>query len=133
MTFLTSPAISDITAGRTSGKKPPIRFTRVFLCFQAGFSTSYFFKYTACICEEQHLLGSPYQPDCTDYENLWKKNNKSGPRSEEVFFETFTVLYLNDVRCTSLILIPKFFRCAKKDACGTLIRHARFIGKDCRW
>ncbi|GFT64048.1 uncharacterized protein NPIL_250901 [Nephila pilipes] len=34
--------------------------------------------------EEEHLLESPYQTNCTDYEDLWKKNNKTGPRSQEM-------------------------------------------------
>ncbi|GFT37766.1 hypothetical protein NPIL_414161, partial [Nephila pilipes] len=34
--------------------------------------------------EEEHLLESPYQTNCTDYEDLWEKNNKSGPRSQEM-------------------------------------------------
>ncbi|GFT71527.1 uncharacterized protein NPIL_310831 [Nephila pilipes] len=34
--------------------------------------------------EEEHLLQSPYQTDCKDYEDLWKKNNKTGPRSQEM-------------------------------------------------
>ncbi|GFT70147.1 hypothetical protein NPIL_481441, partial [Nephila pilipes] len=44
--------------------------------------------------EEEHLLESPYQTNCTDYEYLWEKNNKTGPRSQEVFFETIIVSYL---------------------------------------
>ncbi|GFT69084.1 hypothetical protein NPIL_7661 [Nephila pilipes] len=34
--------------------------------------------------EEEHLLESPYQTNCTDYEDLWNKNNKTGPRSQEM-------------------------------------------------
>ncbi|GFT83041.1 hypothetical protein NPIL_525761, partial [Nephila pilipes] len=34
--------------------------------------------------EEEHLLESPYQTNCTDYEDLWEKNNKTGPRSQEM-------------------------------------------------
>ncbi|GFT29294.1 uncharacterized protein NPIL_583871 [Nephila pilipes] len=34
--------------------------------------------------EEERLLPSPYQTNCTDYEDLWKKNNKTGPRSQEM-------------------------------------------------
>ncbi|GFT18837.1 uncharacterized protein NPIL_257451 [Nephila pilipes] len=33
---------------------------------------------------EEHLLESPYKTNCTDYEELWKKNNKTGPRSQEM-------------------------------------------------
>ncbi|GFT52071.1 hypothetical protein NPIL_620961, partial [Nephila pilipes] len=36
--------------------------------------------------EEEHLLESPYDTNCTDYEDLWNKNNKTGPRSQEVLF-----------------------------------------------
>ncbi|CAL1278000.1 unnamed protein product, partial [Larinioides sclopetarius] len=34
--------------------------------------------------EEEHLLPYPYQTDCMDYDALWRKNNKTGPRSQEV-------------------------------------------------
>ncbi|GFT06568.1 uncharacterized protein NPIL_258461 [Nephila pilipes] len=34
--------------------------------------------------EEEHLLESPYPTNCTDYEELWEKNNKTGPRSQEM-------------------------------------------------
>ncbi|GFU11002.1 uncharacterized protein NPIL_81841, partial [Nephila pilipes] len=34
--------------------------------------------------EEVHLLESPYQTNCADYEELWEKNNKTGPRSQEM-------------------------------------------------
>ncbi|GFT90716.1 uncharacterized protein NPIL_553131 [Nephila pilipes] len=44
--------------------------------------------------EEVHLLESPYKTNCTDYEDLWNKNNKTGPRSQEVIFETIIVSYL---------------------------------------
>ncbi|GFU29472.1 uncharacterized protein NPIL_147261, partial [Nephila pilipes] len=34
--------------------------------------------------EEEHLLESPYQTNCTDYVYIWEKNNKTGPRSQEM-------------------------------------------------
>ncbi|GFS46738.1 hypothetical protein NPIL_498551, partial [Nephila pilipes] len=34
--------------------------------------------------EEEHLLESPYDTNYTDYEDLWNKNNKTGPRSQEI-------------------------------------------------
>ncbi|GFT75326.1 uncharacterized protein NPIL_16461 [Nephila pilipes] len=34
--------------------------------------------------EEEHLLPHPFPTDCTSYEELWRKNNKTGPRSQEV-------------------------------------------------
>ncbi|GFT43023.1 uncharacterized protein NPIL_314951 [Nephila pilipes] len=34
--------------------------------------------------EEEHLLPHPFPTDCTDYDELWRKNNKTGPRSQEV-------------------------------------------------
>ncbi|GFU12063.1 uncharacterized protein NPIL_9421, partial [Nephila pilipes] len=34
--------------------------------------------------EEEHLLEYPYQTNCTDYEYLWEKNNKTGPRSQKM-------------------------------------------------
>ncbi|GFU41656.1 hypothetical protein NPIL_210311, partial [Nephila pilipes] len=34
--------------------------------------------------EEEHLFESPYQTNCTDYEELWKQNNKTGPQSQEM-------------------------------------------------
>ncbi|GFT57467.1 uncharacterized protein NPIL_170271 [Nephila pilipes] len=33
--------------------------------------------------EEEHLLPHPYPTNCTDYDELWRKNNKTGPRSQE--------------------------------------------------
>ncbi|KAF8778458.1 hypothetical protein HNY73_015179 [Argiope bruennichi] len=38
--------------------------------------------------EEEHLLPFPYDTNCTDYDALWRRNNKSGPRSQEA-----TLLY----------------------------------------
>ncbi|GIY40847.1 uncharacterized protein CDAR_367821 [Caerostris darwini] len=34
--------------------------------------------------EEEHLQPAPYPTNCTDYVALWEKNNKTGPRSQEV-------------------------------------------------
>ncbi|GFT75332.1 uncharacterized protein NPIL_16491 [Nephila pilipes] len=34
--------------------------------------------------EEEHLLPHPFPTNCTDYDDLWRKNNKTGPRSQEV-------------------------------------------------
>ncbi|GBM87500.1 hypothetical protein AVEN_97367-1 [Araneus ventricosus] len=34
--------------------------------------------------EEEQLLPHPYQTDCIDYDALWRENNKTGPRSQEV-------------------------------------------------
>ncbi|GFY18800.1 uncharacterized protein TNCV_2400181 [Trichonephila clavipes] len=33
--------------------------------------------------EKELLLPHPYQTNCTDYEAMWKKNNKTGPRSQQ--------------------------------------------------
>ncbi|GFU32245.1 uncharacterized protein NPIL_555081, partial [Nephila pilipes] len=33
---------------------------------------------------EEHLLESPYSTNCMDYEEIWKTNNKTGPRSQEM-------------------------------------------------
>ncbi|GIY39951.1 uncharacterized protein CEXT_561151 [Caerostris extrusa] len=33
--------------------------------------------------EEEHLLPDPYKTNCTDYIDAWKKNNMTGPRSQE--------------------------------------------------
>ncbi|GFS92632.1 uncharacterized protein NPIL_454891 [Nephila pilipes] len=35
---------------------------------------------------EEHLLPHPFHTNCTDYEAIWRKNNKTGPRSQEVNF-----------------------------------------------
>ncbi|GFU55347.1 uncharacterized protein NPIL_30711 [Nephila pilipes] len=32
---------------------------------------------------EEHLLPHPFPTDCTDYVDMWRKNNKTGPRSQE--------------------------------------------------
>ncbi|GFY39506.1 uncharacterized protein TNIN_74931 [Trichonephila inaurata madagascariensis] len=34
--------------------------------------------------EEEHFLPYPYQTNCADYEALWEKNNKTGPRSQKM-------------------------------------------------
>ncbi|GBL94473.1 hypothetical protein AVEN_235582-1 [Araneus ventricosus] len=34
--------------------------------------------------KEEHLLPHPYATNCADYDDLWKKNNKTGPRSQEM-------------------------------------------------
>ncbi|GFT41793.1 uncharacterized protein NPIL_320041 [Nephila pilipes] len=44
--------------------------------------------------EEEHLLEYPYYTDCTDYEHLWEKNNKTGPRSQEMCKRLCTWNYL---------------------------------------
>ncbi|GFU49056.1 uncharacterized protein NPIL_676641, partial [Nephila pilipes] len=36
------------------------------------------------ILEEEILLPEPYQTNCTDYDALWERNNRTGPRSQEV-------------------------------------------------
>ncbi|GFS61445.1 uncharacterized protein NPIL_406461 [Nephila pilipes] len=83
--------------------------------------------------EEQHLLGSPYQTNCTDYEYLWKKNNKTGPRSQEVFLETIIDSYLkavHTVRNISLLIVPIFFRCADNGVGGTFLSRAMVVRMD---
>ncbi|GFX20394.1 transposable element Tcb2 transposase [Trichonephila clavipes] len=34
--------------------------------------------------EEEHLLPHPYRTNCTDYVAIWKKNNRTGPRSQQM-------------------------------------------------
>ncbi|GIY14281.1 uncharacterized protein CDAR_503441 [Caerostris darwini] len=34
--------------------------------------------------EEEHLLPLPYATNCTDYDALWRQNNKRGPRSQQM-------------------------------------------------
>ncbi|GIY09472.1 uncharacterized protein CEXT_54431 [Caerostris extrusa] len=34
--------------------------------------------------EEEHLLPPPYPTNCTDYDAIWRMNNKTGPRSQEM-------------------------------------------------
>ncbi|KAF8778457.1 Retinaldehyde-binding protein 1 like protein [Argiope bruennichi] len=34
--------------------------------------------------EEEYLLPYPYHTNCTDYDALWRSNNKAGPRSQEM-------------------------------------------------
>ncbi|GIY09469.1 uncharacterized protein CEXT_54411 [Caerostris extrusa] len=34
--------------------------------------------------EEEHLLPPPYPTNCVDYDTIWRKNNKTGPRSQEM-------------------------------------------------
>ncbi|GFT30537.1 uncharacterized protein NPIL_118471 [Nephila pilipes] len=42
--------------------------------------------------EEEHLLPEPYHTNCTDYEALWEKNNRTGPRSQENVLLSFSCL-----------------------------------------
>ncbi|GIX76224.1 uncharacterized protein CDAR_425491, partial [Caerostris darwini] len=34
--------------------------------------------------EEEHLLPLPYETNCTHYDALWRQNNKTGPRSQQM-------------------------------------------------
>ncbi|GFU11896.1 uncharacterized protein NPIL_146841 [Nephila pilipes] len=34
--------------------------------------------------EVEHLLPHPFPTNCTNYNEMWRKNNKTGPRSQEV-------------------------------------------------
>ncbi|GBM96290.1 hypothetical protein AVEN_142051-1 [Araneus ventricosus] len=43
--------------------------------------------------KEVHSLPYPYKTDCMDYEDLWKKNNKTGPRSQEMCKEWCSISY----------------------------------------
>ncbi|GIY88953.1 uncharacterized protein CDAR_523301, partial [Caerostris darwini] len=51
--------------------------------------------------EEEHLLPHPYATKCTDYDTLWRQNDKTGPRSQQVssltllLNETFMYLILS--------------------------------------
>ncbi|GFR24095.1 uncharacterized protein TNCT_727571 [Trichonephila clavata] len=45
--------------------------------------------------EEEHLLPHPYQTNCTDYEAMWKKNNRTGPRSQQMCREMCQKNYSN--------------------------------------
>ncbi|GFT11445.1 uncharacterized protein NPIL_291291 [Nephila pilipes] len=50
--------------------------------------------------EEEHFLEYPFYTNCTDYYGLWKKNNKTGPRSKEMCEELcWWKLYKADLNC----------------------------------
>lgn len=34
--------------------------------------------------KQEILLKDPYETDCENYEEIWKKNNHTGPRIQEV-------------------------------------------------
>ncbi|GIY14282.1 uncharacterized protein CDAR_503451 [Caerostris darwini] len=48
--------------------------------------------------EEEHLLPHPYATNCTDYDALWRRNNKTGPRSQEMCI--YMCLKKYNKRCT---------------------------------
>ncbi|GIY54177.1 hypothetical protein CEXT_466961 [Caerostris extrusa] len=43
--------------------------------------------------EEEHLLPHPYKTNCTDYESLWKSNNRTGPRSQQMCKENCMIYF----------------------------------------
>ncbi|GFR16983.1 uncharacterized protein TNCT_67421 [Trichonephila clavata] len=64
--------------------------------FQKGIALKSGYQYNIDIkLEEEHLLPYPYHTDCTNYEALWIKNNKTGPRSQQMCRE---VCELSSVR-----------------------------------
>ncbi|GFY75249.1 uncharacterized protein TNIN_102891, partial [Trichonephila inaurata madagascariensis] len=59
--------------------------------------------------KEEHLLEHPYPTDCTDYEDLWRKNNKTGPRSQEVCKKKCSDNYEQKCwKCTRLLKDMKY-------------------------
>ncbi|XP_071042016.1 uncharacterized protein [Parasteatoda tepidariorum] len=64
------------------------------------------------ILVEYHLLPAPYKTDCIDYEDLWEKNNRTGPRSQRscmlICTDVLTRLCLN---CTQEIYAPLRDKC----------------------
>ncbi|GIY30674.1 uncharacterized protein CDAR_210071 [Caerostris darwini] len=48
--------------------------------------------------EEEHLLPHPYATNCTDYDALWKQNDKRGPRSQQMCI--YTCLRQYNKRCS---------------------------------
>ncbi|GIY13388.1 uncharacterized protein CDAR_422621 [Caerostris darwini] len=46
--------------------------------------------------EENHLLPAPYQTNCTDYIDLWRKNNRTGARSQAMCKELCTLKFSRD-------------------------------------
>ncbi|GFT69286.1 uncharacterized protein NPIL_364641, partial [Nephila pilipes] len=69
--------------------------------------------------EEVHLLESPYETNCTDYEGLWKKNNKTGPRSQEMCREMCSRSYYKPCAdCEAgLTMVEKPMRMCRFDSC----------------
>ncbi|GFY46327.1 uncharacterized protein TNIN_316991 [Trichonephila inaurata madagascariensis] len=65
--------------------------------------------------KEEHLLQHPYPTDCTDYNDLWRKNNKTGARSQEV---GFSILFIFVSGMNSCCKLKKCFRIF-------LVRYAR--------
>ncbi|GFS84055.1 hypothetical protein NPIL_697301 [Nephila pilipes] len=64
-------------------------------------------KLLCCQKEEEHLLPEPYHTNCTDYEALWQKNNRTGPRSQERCKESCWKSYYD--LCSACLLNPEEF------------------------
>ncbi|GIX81672.1 hypothetical protein CDAR_235441 [Caerostris darwini] len=77
--------------------------------------------------EEEHLQPAPYPTDCTDYEALWEKNNKTGPRSQEMCRAYCQLIYLRKCQDCDLyqrVYIDSMKLCPKSvkypDSCDEL-------------
>ncbi|GIY54180.1 uncharacterized protein CEXT_466981, partial [Caerostris extrusa] len=58
--------------------------------------------------EEEHLLPHPYKTNCTDYESLWKSNNRTGPRSQQVCKENCMIYFsMTCYRCPYELIMYK--------------------------
>ncbi|XP_071041449.1 uncharacterized protein [Parasteatoda tepidariorum] len=75
---------------------------------------------------EYHLLPAPYKTDCIDYEDLWEKNNRTGPRSQRsCLMKCIDVVSRLCINCTQDIHAPLQDRCAginagRKECIGNL-------------
>ncbi|XP_055944617.1 uncharacterized protein LOC129975579 [Argiope bruennichi] len=56
--------------------------------------------------EEEHLLASPYGTNCTDYDELWRKNNMTGPRSREMCRDM--CMWFSATNSTIKMVLPKY-------------------------
>ncbi|GIY03586.1 uncharacterized protein CDAR_425821 [Caerostris darwini] len=81
--------------------------------------------------EEEHLQPAPYPTDCTDYIALWEKNNKTGPRSQEMCRAYCQLIYFREcvdcdlhqrVYTDSMKLCPMLMAATFSDPC-TRERH----------
>ncbi|GFT43415.1 uncharacterized protein NPIL_406001 [Nephila pilipes] len=64
--------------------------------------------------KEEHLLPHPFPTNCTDYDELWRKNNKTGPRSKEACLKKCSESF--EQRCWEYHLAREFFE--NTDVCS---------------
>nr|XP_042898811.1 uncharacterized protein LOC110282461 [Parasteatoda tepidariorum] len=79
---------------------------------------------------EDERLGSPYDTDCLDYVDIWRKNNYTGVRSKQMCREKCYVDYYK--KCSNCSFI-EFNYPSKTEICSGKVMNEKIVNDECTY